>query len=359
MEHALIWLGIYLKLRNVFKFIKLFEENSDPEALLNVLEFKKEEVLTLAKRELERAEKLGITLLFRENFKDHSLGKINLAPVFLYVKGVLNLEVPLIAIIGSRKPSSYGKEVTKSFSKGFAELEIGVVSGLARGIDSIAHKTVVEAGGYTIAVLGSGLDVIYPSENKGLFERILQTGGAVVTEFPLGTKPRKENFPMRNRIISGLSQGIVVVEAAQKSGTLITAKWALEQGKEVFAVPGSIYSPQSQGTHYLIKQGAIPVSSAEEVCEFLELSDKKSRDSQKNKIEEVPLSEEEKEVISLLSPYPQHIEEVIEKTEIPAFELLAIITELELKGIVETLPGKYIKLKKFFIKTIEKSFKSI
>ena len=346
MEDFLLWFGIFLKLRSVFKFIKLFETNSEPEALLDELKLKKDEVIHLAEAELKKLKKQGIKLLFRSQFKSYSIGQISLAPVFLYVKGELNLEKPLVAIIGSRKPSPYGKEVAKSFSQKFVELGVGVVSGLARGIDSIAHKSVVNANGYTIAVLGSGLDVIYPAENKRLFDEILQKGGAIVSEFPLGTKPRKENFPMRNRIISGLSQGVLVVEAAQKSGTLITAKWALEQGKEVFAVPGNIFSPQSQGTHYLIKHGAIPVTSAEEVCEFLGILKEETASSSKPQ-QELQLSEEEKLVVDNLSAYPQHIEELSEKTQIPAFELLAIITELELKGIVETLPGKYIKLKNF------------
>jgi len=344
MKEKLLWLGIYLSLRAPLKTVKLFQSYSSAKEVLEYLKLKETEVLNLAEDELERAEKLGVKVFFLEELP--ALKELfRYPPLFLYSKGVFPKEVPLIAVIGTRKPTFYGKDCVKFFAKAFVESGVGIVSGFARGIDSIAHKVAVESCGYTIGVLGSGLDVIYPPENKGLLSKVIDSGGAVISEFPLGTKPRRENFPVRNRIISGLSEGILVVEAAKKSGTLITAKWALEQGKEVFAIPGSIFSSQSEGTNYLIKQGAILVTSPEEVLELLGLN-KFKKDEKKSEQKEVFLEEEEKVVVNALSYEPVHVEELVKELNLSSFELLAILTELELKGLVEVLPGKYVKLKK-------------
>ncbi|MCD6490036.1 MAG: DNA-processing protein DprA, partial [Thermodesulfobacterium sp.] len=266
-------------------------------------------------------------------------------PLFLYIKGHLLQDKNLIAVIGSRKPTSYGKEVAYKFSKSLAEKGIGIVSGLARGIDSISHRGALDGNGYTIGVLGCGVDVVYPAENRELFEKIVKNKGAIISEFPFATRPRKENFPMRNRIISGFSEGVIVIEAGKKSGTLITAKWALNQGKEVFSVPGSIFSSQSKGTHYLIKQGANIVTSPEEILEYFGW---KKEDTFSKEHKEIEVTEEEKEILSLLSSYPQHVEEIFIKVNKPPFEVLSILTELELKGLIENLPGKYVKLKTNF-----------
>ncbi|WP_051920831.1 DNA-processing protein DprA [Thermodesulfobacterium hydrogeniphilum] len=344
MSEEFLWLGFYLKERNLNKVIKYFEERISIKELIKEKKYSLKELENLAEQEFKKAEKFEVKIFFRES-EDYPeiLKPLPYAPVFLYVKGTFNLEKPVIAIIGSRKPTNYGKEVAYKFSKSLAEKGIGIISGLARGIDSIAHRACLEADGYTIAVLGSGIDVIYPAENKDLYEKIIKNNGAIISEFPFGTKPRKENFPMRNRIISGLSHGVLVVEAGKRSGTLITAKWALNQGKEVLAVPGNVFSSQSEGTHYLLKQGAVLVSSPEDIIEYLDLEiDQTEKDSEKEIIE---VSQEEKEILGLLSSYPQHIEEIFAKLNKPAFEILSILTDLELKGLIETLPGKYVKLK--------------
>lgn len=188
-------------------------------------------------------------------------------PICLYVKG--NVEIlneNYIGIVGSRNCTEYGKQTARKFAYGLSKKNVCIVSGLARGIDTYAHIGCIEANiGKTVAVLGSGLDEIYPYENKMLYEKIIKTGGAIISEYPIGTKPYGKNFPRRNRIISGMSQGIIVVEASKKSGSLITVDFALEQGKNVYAVPGNITSTHSVGTNELIKEGAIPVTCVEDV----------------------------------------------------------------------------------------------
>lgn len=190
------------------------------------------------------------------------------APISLYVRGNKNILNELsVAIIGCRECTEYGRNITKNLSYNIAKNKINIVSGLAKGIDGIAHQGALFAGGKTIAVLGNGLDTIYPKENEHLAIEILQKGGAIISEYPLGTKPEKQNFPERNRIVSGMSKGIIVVEAKEKSGTLITVDFALEQGRDVFVVPGNINSEASIGTNDLIKQGAKLITSYKDVLE--------------------------------------------------------------------------------------------
>ncbi len=188
-------------------------------------------------------------------------------PICIYVKG--NVEVlnnKYIGIVGSRNCTEYGKQIARKFAYELSKKNIGIISGLARGIDTYAHIGCIEANiGKTVAVLGSGLDEIYPYENKMLYEKIIQTGGAIISEYPIGTKPYGKNFPRRNRIISGMSDGIIVIEASKKSGSLITVDFALEQGKNVYAVPGNINSIHSAGTNELIKEGAIPITCVEDI----------------------------------------------------------------------------------------------
>lgn len=173
-----------------------------------------------------------------------------------------------IAIIGSRNCSNYGERVAKDFAFNLAKEDVCIISGLAKGIDSFSHVGALNANGKTIAVLGSGLDKIYPTENKELFQNIIKNNGLVITEYPLGTEPQKQHFPARNRIISGLSDSILVVEARKNSGTNITVDFALEQGKDVFVIPGNIYSKTSDGTNYLITEGAIPVLKYNDILKF-------------------------------------------------------------------------------------------
>jgi len=196
------------------------------------------------------------------------LKKIYDPPLSIYIRGnkkILNHDS--IAIVGCRECSQYGKNVTNELAYNISKQNINIVSGLAKGIDGIAHKSSISAGGKTIAVLGNGLDTVYPSENIMLAKEILQKGGAIISEYPLGEKPHKNNFPERNRIVSGISKGIIVVEAKEKSGTLITVDFALEQGRDIFVVPGNINSLNSVGTNNLIKQGAKLITSYQDILE--------------------------------------------------------------------------------------------
>lgn len=245
-----------------------------------------------------------------------------------------------LAIVGTRKPTPYGKEIVEKFVPDLVEAGLTTVSGLARGIDTLVHKTTLKEGGKTVAVLGTGLDIIYPPENRELFWKIIDSGSAIVSEFPLGTRPKRENFPRRNRVISGLSQGVLVVEAGKRSRTLITAKWAQDQGRDVFVCPGNIFSEQSQGTHYLLKNGAIPVTSAEDILYHLGI-EYKHLEKGKEDVASLEVSQEERRILECLSQYPTHLENLLAQTGFDLPQLLSLLTELELKGLVKSLPGKF------------------
>lgn len=203
-------------------------------------------------------------------FYPEKLRNISCPPKELFCLGNMDLlNCKSIAVIGSRVYSSYGERAAKEFAFDLAKEDICIVSGMARGIDSFAHEAALDANGKTIAILGSGLDVIYPRENKQLYESIIRNKGLIISEYPLGTKPCKQNFPARNRIISGLSDGVLVIEARKNSGTNITVDFALEQGKDVFVIPGNIYSKTSDGTNFLIKEGAIPVTDYKDILNFI------------------------------------------------------------------------------------------
>ncbi|MDL1965359.1 MAG: DNA-processing protein DprA, partial [Candidatus Desulfofervidus auxilii] len=261
-------------------------------------------------------------------------------PPLLYLKGEAELlNTPSIAIVGARRASFYGLKIATKLATNLAELGITVVSGLARGIDAAGHKGALQAGGNTIAVLGCGLDIVYPSENQKFYAKI-EKEGVLISEFPLGTPPLSQNFPVRNRLISGLSLGVVVVEAALKSGSLITARLALEQGREVFAVPGPISNFYSKGTHALIKQGAKLVENVMDIVEELNLSVSKETSEYFN-IKLDPFSER---VLSLLHT-PKNLEEIALSLNENVVELSSILTLLEVQGLVKQLPGKqYMKV---------------
>ncbi|MBM4136342.1 MAG: DNA-protecting protein DprA [Nitrospira sp.] len=260
------------------------------------------------------------------------------APVVIYMKGDIQPEDRYaIAIVGSRKPTPYGMSVTEKISEELAAMGFTIISGMARGIDAISHKGALRAGGRTIAVLGSGLDVTYPPENKGLMDKITRSG-CVISEFPPGTPPDKENFPKRNRIISGLSLGVLVIEATSNSGSLITAGYALEQNREVFAVPGNINSPTSEGTNELIKRGAILTRRAEDIVEELAPVLKGFiRTKEKANLE---MTDEEKNLCNLLSGEPKHIDIISREGGLAASKALGILLGLELKGAVRQMSGK-------------------
>jgi|Deesub1362B_J571_1020462.scaffolds.fasta_scaffold00087_42 DNA processing protein len=260
------------------------------------------------------------------------------APIIIYKRGSLREDDRFaIAVVGSRRPTEYGLRVTDIIAGELAEAGFTIVSGLARGIDTQAHKAALLRKGRTIAVLGSGIDIPYPPENLGLMRRIEQSG-AVITEFPPGTKPEKGNFPIRNRIISALAMGVLVVEAPSDSGALITARFAMEQGKEVFAVPGMITTGSFQGVHSLLKQGAILVESGSDIIRELAPQLKGFiKESRKRKIE---LTEEEKILVKYLSKEPIHVDILTRQSRLPLNKVLSIITTLELKGVVRQAEGK-------------------
>lgn len=265
-------------------------------------------------------------------------------PPFLYVMGRLNGSEKSIAVVGSRNATNYGILTTRRICRDLAMLKITVVSGMAVGIDSAAHRGALAGKGSTIAVLGSGLERIYPAENRNLFYQIAENG-AVVSEFPLKTEPDAHNFPIRNRIISGISLGTVVVEATRRSGSLITAHLAAEQNREVFAIPGSIQSFKSTGTHTLIKQGAKLVEHAQDIVEEFSYMIEAQAENKKTDFHatetSVPLSSKESLILATLGPYPIHIDDLVRKMAMEPGILSSILLQLELKGMVHQSPGKF------------------
>jgi len=267
------------------------------------------------------------------------LKKIYDPPALLFVKGEFSEEDNLaIGIVGTRMPSHYGRVITEQFSRELAGNKFTIVSGLARGVDPIAHQAVLKSGGRTIAVLGSGLVQVYPPENKLLSEKIARQG-VLVSEYPVGTKPDAGNFPRRNRIISGMSLGILITEAGMKSGALITAFQALEQNREVFAVPGPINSGKSTGTNQLLKEGATLVQGTGDILR--ELGGQLNKDIPAREKEVPQLKGVEKEIYQLLSDQPRHIDELVLQTKKTSPEILSVLLTLELLGYVKQLQGKH------------------
>lgn len=269
------------------------------------------------------------------------LAEIPDPPVVIYSRGRLpGHEMPLIAIVGARRATPYGRVMAKKLAEDLTNLGWGVVSGMARGIDTAAHEGAIAGNGYTLAVLGCGVDVCYPRENQKLYEKIAEMG-CLLSEFPPGTHPQPKNFPIRNRIISGCSLGTLVVEAGERSGALITANFALEQGRDVFAVPGSVTSIRSRGTNNLIKQGAKLVESAEDViAEYPYLSFSLPA-SQECPVKRTKLPPEEAAVYKYLNLEPTHIDQLAELTGMPVSMIGSILTMLELKGLAKRLNGDY------------------
>lgn len=262
-------------------------------------------------------------------------------PALLYVRGELRREDTFaIAIVGSRKTSPYGRWITEKIGQDLARHGVTVVSGMARGIDSVAHMGALQGGGRTIAVLGCGVDVIYPLENRNLFNQIIEHG-AVLSEFPMGSPPEGGHFPRRNRIISGLSIGVVIVQAGSESGSLITANYALEQGREVFAIPGNVGAQGSRGTNQLIKEGAKLVESSEDILE--EILPQWRKEEGTPAIPESPiadLTEEEKILYKLLGEAPLHIDAIIRESQLDPGKVSSLLLNLELKGLISQWPGK-------------------
>lgn len=300
------------------------------------------------------------------------LKQIDDPPVLLYIIGKFPLQnTPSIAIVGSRSPTEYGKTISRQLSHQLAERGITVVSGFARGIDTCVHRGALEANGHTVAVFGCGLSIIYPDTNQALAADIIESG-ALISEFPMTMPPRGKNFPRRNRVISGLTLGTLVVEASERSGSLITARHAAEQGREVFAVPGQIFSGMSRGTHSLINQGATLINSVDDLLDALphdytkvlgreslestrqpppaRRSDKAVRPqsvaksstpvSQPKAKAELNMTPDEQIVLSAMDADSVHIDEITRLTQLPIGKVSSLLVMLELKGIVQQLPGK-------------------
>jgi DNA processing protein len=358
-EDRVDWLALHLVpgLGNM-AFKKLLDRFGDPAEvfrakltdLAQVEGLRKQVALRITKREfsldpqnvLRDLEKYGARVMtFSDPTYPEPLREIHDPPMVLYTKG---LEIPgkatFVAIVGSRNSTPYGVKTAENLAQGLARRGLGVVSGLARGIDSAAHWGCIEGRGFTVGVLGTGIDAVYPQSNKKLFEAMVEKG-SVITEFPLKTPPEPRNFPIRNRLISGLSRGVIVVEATMKSGSLITASVALEQGREVFAVPGSVHSFKSTGCHFLIKQGAKLVENADDVLDELGLNYTYAAKKDSYAEPALPLMEDnEKKVYDLIGDYPVHIDDIVREGNLEPGTASAVLMRMELKGIVRQLPGK-------------------
>ena len=293
--------------------------------------------------ELRRVRAAGIDIVrFTSPGYPARLRMIADPPPFLYTKGALVAEDErAVGIVGSRSASDYGRRVARDLARGLASLGFTVVSGMARGIDGAAHESALRAGGRTVAVLGSGVERPYPPEHDGLYQRISEHG-AVVSELPVGTRPMAFNFPARNRLISGLSLGVVVVEATEKSGSLITAAMALEQGREVFAVPGEAGASRSRGAHRLIRQGAKLVETVDDIIEEIapQLA-RRTGGTTEAPARVLPLNagENTRKIFTLLQDNPLQVDQVIERSGLAAAQVLEILLELELLGFVRQSPG--------------------
>ena len=283
--------------------------------------------------EMEKLERYGVRVLtWHDPDYPSRLKEIYDYPPLLYVRGSLLPEDEwCLAVVGTRRATVYGRQVTEEIVADLAQNKITIVSGLAKGIDSVAHHSALDAGGRTIAVFACGLDTVYPSENANLARRIIQQG-ALISEYPLGTRPRADNFPRRNRIMSGLSLGVLVVEAGDASGAMITARLALEQNREVFATPGSILSPTSRGTNHLIQEGAKLVRNYTDILEELNLTVVARQMEMK---EVIPASDTESLLLKQLSAEPIHIDEVCRSSGLPVSTVTSTLTMMELKGLVK------------------------
>lgn len=254
----------------------------------------------------------------------------------LYVRGELEADDEwAVAMVGTRRVTAYGRQVADEIATALARSGVTVISGLARGVDSVAHQAALNADGRTLAVLGNGVDLIYPYEHRRLAEKILQSG-ALISDYPLGTPPEASNFPPRNRIISGLSMAVVVVEAGDKSGALITANFAAEQGRDVFAVPGNINAPQSTGTNRLIQEGARPFLDVRDLLETLDLT---MVTEQRVARKILPADALEAKLINVLADLPLHVDDISHQTDLPIATVTSTLALMELKGMVRQVGG--------------------
>jgi DNA processing protein len=286
---------------------------------------------------MDRIETQGVKVLtWEDDSYPRRLKEISQPPPVIFVRGSINVEDDwAVSVVGTRRVTPYGRQVAMEIARFLAQNGVTLVSGLARGVDAIAHQAAMQEGGRTIAVLGSGVDVIYPPEHRKLADEIMKQG-AVISDYPLGTQPESSNFPPRNRIIAGLSLATIVVEAGETSGALITAEFAAEQGREVFAVPGSILTPQSEGTNKLIEEGARPLLRMNEILEILKLEQIPEKQFTRKTIN---ATSEEKKLLGYLNQDPKHIDEICQISGLPIQSVSATLTMMELKGMVTQVGG--------------------
>lgn len=294
--------------------------------------------------EMDRANQHSVRII-PHNHDDYpkNLLSIYAPPLVLYVKGnIIRQDLLAISIVGARRATHYGMTQSTRFASSLGRMGFTIVSGLAEGVDTTAHRGALRVKARTIAVLGNGLCDIYPKRNRKLAEEIAESG-AVVSEFPMETRVDARHFPQRNRVISGLSLGVLVIEASKKSGALITSKWALEQGREVYALPGPVDSPMSQGTNHLIKQGAKLVTNSDDVVDELgplaELIERPD-DEPLEDVRELTLNQRERQIFNSLSHQPKHIDQIIRDTGLPVSVVASTLTILEIKRFVQQLAGK-------------------
>ena len=295
-------------------------------------------------QEWERIQKEGIQVLtWEDESYPRRLKEIDQPPPVLYIRGEINMSDEwAVAIVGTRRVTAYGRQMAEEISGLLASSGVTIISGLARGIDSLAHQAALAAGGRTIAVLGSGVDVVYPPEHRSLANKIIASG-ALISDYPLGTQPDGINFPPRNRIISGLSLAVVVVEAGEKSGALITAEFAADQGRDVFAVPGNVNAPQSVGCNRLIQQGARPLLNPKEVLEMLDLTMVYEQRSARRVL---PADATESKLIAVVEREPLHVDEIMAQTGLPVEKVTAALALMELKGMVKQVGGmRYVAVR--------------
>ena len=319
---------------------KLLEQYGSAKAICEALNCEIQD----ADEELKKIETLKVRAITAEDDAyPQNLKNIYDPPPILFVKGdLLRSDQKALAIVGTRRATRYGLETARKLAAQLSQLGITIISGLAIGIDTAAHEGALEAKGRTISVLGSGIDQVFPQRNRGLARKI-EENGAMVSEFPLGQPPDTWTFPQRNRIISGLSLGVIMVEGHYDSGAMITAKLALEQGREVFAVPGNVELDQSKGPHWLIKQGAKLVESVDDVLEELNIKTVKKVESRTQSTEHRDysnLSADEMKIVSVLSLEPKHLDAISAETKLSIPQVSSLLMVMEIKKIVRQLPGK-------------------
>lgn len=306
----------------------------------------KKSTLSIAEKILKKAEEENLTIISLDNkyYPDY-LKEIFSPPSVLYIKGDIQLlkETNTLGIVGTRNPDNYGKRVVESLVGDLVKNKMTIISGMAAGIDSLAHKECLKNNGKTIAVLGTGADIVYPERNKDLAQEISEKG-LIISEFPPGTFPARYNFPKRNRIISGLSLGTLVVQAKSRSGSLITAHLALQQGREVFAVPGDIFNDKSDGTFRLINDGAIPVKSSSDILSALSIQQSlfkgKEPETESYSFPIDLLNDDERSLLNHINSQPQRIDELTEKISSLDAPIFTLLLDLELKGLIQQVPGQ-------------------